>query len=234
MCGFFILSLCYNRIYMQHIIDIIQVWIGSYGFLGVIGAGIVEELISPIPSSLVQGFAGAVLFSGAPFTLSNIASFFLTVPLGSAIGVTVGSLPYLWFSRTIGLTIIDKYGTKIGVTHNDMEKLTKKMSATKWDEWLFVGLRAFPLIPNVALAIYGGITKMPLGKYVILSMIGIFIRGTIVGGLGWFAGNVLSDFSNISNALEKFGLVSLVIIMVGLFIWNKQRKKKVDKSTQSE
>lgn len=210
---------------MQQVIEIIQVWIGNYGFLGVIGAGIVEELISPIPSSLVQGFAGMVLFSGKAFSFSNLTSFLFTVPLGSAIGVTIGSLPYVWLSRTIGLKIIDKYGSKIGVTHRDMENLTEKMSKTKWDEWLFIGLRAFPLIPNVALAIYGGITKMPLSKYITLSMIGVFIRGSIVGGLGWFAGNMLTDFSRITDLLEKFGLFGLVVVIVGFLIWNKKRKE---------
>lgn len=210
---------------MEQIIQIIQAWIGSYGFLGVIGAGIVEELISPIPSSLVQGFAGMILFSGKAFTFTNLASFLFTVPLGSAIGVTIGSLPYVWLSQTVGLKIIDKHGKKIGVTHQDMEKLTQKMSATKWDEWLFIGLRAFPLVPNVALAIYGGITKMPIAKYITLSMIGVFIRGSIVGGMGWFAGNLLTDFSKVTDILEKFGLVAIVVAVVGLIIWNYKRKK---------
>ncbi len=210
---------------MQHIIEVIQVWIGNYGFFGVIGAGIIEELISPIPSSLVQGFAGMVLFSGKVFSLSNLFSFLVTVPLGSAIGVTIGSLPYVWVSRTIGLKIIDQYGNKIGVTHNDMEKLTKKMSTTKWDEWLFIGLRAFPLVPNVALAIYGGITEMPIRKYITLSMIGVFLRGSVVGGLGWFAGNMIEDISRITDMLEKFGLVALIIVIAGLLAWNNERKK---------
>lgn len=212
--------------HMEQLIIVIQSWIGNYGFLGVIGAGIVEELISPIPSSLVQGFAGAVLFSGKAFTVGNIFSFLVTVPLGSAIGVTIGSLPYVWLSRTVGLSIIDRYGSKIGVTHRDIETLTQKMTTTKWDEWLFIGLRAFPLVPNVALAIYGGVTKMSLSKYIILSMIGVFLRGIIVGGLGWVAGNALTSVSEGISVLEKIGLVGIAGCIILYIIW---KRKKVDK-----
>lgn len=211
---------------MESFIILIQSWIGDYGFLGVIAAGIVEELISPIPSSLVQGFAGAVLFSGKTLTFGNILSFLGTVPLGSAIGVTIGSLPYVWLSRTVGLSIIDRYGNKIGVTHRDIELLSVKMKNTRWDEWLFIGLRAFPLVPNVALAIYGGLTKMPIGKYVLLSMIGVFLRGIIVGGLGWLAGNALTSVSEGVSVLEKIGLIGITSCIIIYIIW---KKKKVDK-----
>ncbi len=211
---------------MESIISIIQSWIGNYGFLGVIGAGIIEELISPIPSSLVQGFAGVVLFSGKAFTLGNIVSFLATVPLGSAIGVSIGSLPYVWLSRTVGLSIIDRYGNVIGVTYKDIETLSQKMATTRWDEWLFVGLRAFPLVPNVALAIYGGITKMPIGKYLFLSMIGVFIRGGIVGGLGWVAGNALTSVSEGISVLEKIGLIGIAGCIILYIVW---KRKKVDK-----
>jgi membrane protein DedA with SNARE-associated domain len=226
----FFVCVCYTTIYMQEFIIMIQSWIGDYGFWGVLGAGIVEEIISPIPSSLVQGFAGVILFAGQAVSVENVIRFIITVPVASAIGVTIGSLPYVWLSRTIGLSIVDKYGKYIGVTMQDIDNLNERMKKTTWDEWLFVGLRAFPLIPNVALAIYGGLTKMPLFKYIILSMAGVFIRGTIVGGMGWLAGNVITDFSRSIDVIEKIGFFGLIALIIGWIVW---KNKKIDKDINS-
>jgi len=211
---------------MQSLIMVIQQWIGDYGFLGVFAAGIVEELISPIPSSLVQGFAGTILFTGQALTLSSAISFIITIPVASALGVTIGSLPYVWASRVWGLKIVDRYGKYISVERSDITELTDRMHKTKWDEVLFVGLRAFPLIPNVALAIYGGITNMPLGKYMMLSMIGVFIRGVIIGSIGWFAGNQLTSISEGISILETIGMASIIILCIAYIIF-KRRKKQI-------
>lgn len=214
---------------MQHVITILQGWIGHYGFFGVLAAGIIEEIVSPIPSSLVQGFAGIILFSGVPVTFSNILTFLVTVPLASAIGVTLGSLPYVWFSRVVGLKIIDRYGKYIGVTHDDIHRLQKKMESSSWDDVLFVGLRAFPLVPNVALAIYSGIIRISYLKYISLSMAGVFIRGTIVGGIGWIAGNNLEYVSASFSGVEKTGTL---VLIVGIFVFIFYKKgifKKIHK-----
>jgi membrane protein DedA with SNARE-associated domain len=205
-------------------ITILQGWIGHYGFFGVLAACIIEEIISPIPSSLVQGFAGIILFSGVPLTFSNILNFLVTVPLASAIGVTLGSLPYVWLSRVVGLKIIDRYGKYIGVTHDDIHRLQKKMESASWDDVLFIGLRAFPLVPNVVLAIYSGITEVSYPRYIILSMIGVFIRGTIVGGIGWFAGNSLEGVSARFSGFENIGLITLIVVVVIWLIFRKKLK----------
>ncbi len=213
---------------MQHVITILQGWIGHYGFFGVLAAGIIEEIISPIPSSLVQGFAGVILFSGVPVTFSNIFTFLVTVPLASAIGVTLGSLPYVWLSRVVGLKIIDRYGKYIGVTHNDIDRLQEKMESSSWDDVLFVGLRAFPLIPNVALAIYSGITEVSYLRYIILSMIGVFIRGSIIGGIGWLAGNSLESVSTQFSGFENIGLIIVIILIIA---WIGFKKNPYTKKT---
>jgi len=210
---------------MQQIIEVIQLWIGNYGFFGVLGAGIIEELFSPIPSSLVQGFAGTVLFTGKALTIENLLIFTLTIPVASAIGVTIGSLPYVWATKKWGLKIIDRYGSYISVSRKDIEALTRRMEQVKWDELLFVGLRAFPLIPNVTLAIYAGLIAMPLSKYILLSSVGVFFRGIIIGGIGWYAGNQLSTISEGISVLETIGLFIIVFGIIGWYVYKKKNRK---------
>lgn len=211
---------------MQGLIPLIQHWIGAYGFLGVFGAAILEEVISPIPSALVQGVAGVILFAGVALSPASIGHFLWTVSFASALGVTIGSLPYVWLARKIGLLLVEKYGKWIGVTHADIEKLRLKLEKTKWDSALFVGLRAFPLVPSVALAVYGGITEMNIFKYMALSMIGVFIRATVIGAIGWFAGNEISVITAGVSRLENLGLIVIIFIGASWWIWKKKQKKK--------
>jgi membrane protein DedA with SNARE-associated domain len=209
---------------MQQIIPLLQDWIGNYGFFGVLLAGIIEEIISPIPSSLIQGAAGAILFSGVPVTFFNVLHFLLVVPVASAIGVTLGSLPYVWVSRVVGLKVIDRYGKYIRVSRRDIELLSEKMKNTVWDDVLFIGFRAFPLVPNVALAIYSGIIKMPYKKYMILSFIGVFIRGMIVGSIGWLASNQITQMTTGITRLEHIGYIGIAIII--FYVLYKKYVKK--------
>lgn len=205
---------------MESIITIAQSWISAHGFLGVFGASLLEELISVIPSSIVQGAAGTILFLGVPFSLATFFEFLWKVPFASALGVSLGSLPYVWASRFFGLRIIDRYGSWIGVSHEDIHKLEDRLQKSRYDEIIFTLLRAVPLFPSIAFAIYGGIVEMNIVKYITLSFIGVFIRATALGLFGWLLGNA---FSGGVDTLETVGLIMIIICMV---FWVFFRKKK--------
>ncbi len=209
---------------MHALLVMIQGWIGSFGFVGVFLASVAEEVISPIPSALVQGVSGVVLFSGIPVTGHSLFLFFLTVPVPAALGVTLGSLPYVWLARKYGLAMIDRWGKWIGVSIDDLHKLEKKLAATAWDDIAYVGMRAFPVIPSVALAIYGGIIEMSWWRYSILSFIGVFIRATGLGLLGWLFGNTLDSVSSNVSRLENFGMIVCILLACSWFVWNKTKK----------
>jgi membrane protein DedA with SNARE-associated domain len=210
---------------MQSLISIIQHWIGAYGFLGVFGASIVEELISLIPSSLVQTGAGIIIMNGQVLSVVSVLKLILQISIPAALGVTIGSLPYVWLARKFGIKIIDRWGKWFGVTVADIKQLEEKLAKTKWDDVAFVGMRAFPVIPSIALAIYGGIIEMSWWRYTALSFIGVFIRATGLGIVGWLFSNTVGNVSSGVGRFENIGLIIIVCFIIIWWIWVKRKKK---------
>lgn len=209
---------------MQSLITFIFHGITLAGGWGVFLASLLEEIISPIPSSLVQMGGGALLLFGQPLSLVTIVKLFLEVSLPSAIGVTLGSLPYVWLARKYGVRIVEKWGKWVGITLQDIHQLEKKFSHTWWDDVIFVGLRAFPAVPSVALALYGGIMNMSWMRYMILTALGVFIRASVLGAIGWVFGTVLDDVSTQVDHMELWGLGIIIIGIIGWIIFKKVKR----------
>lgn len=211
---------------MDFFIHTLQHWIQVAGGLGVFAASIVEEVISLIPSSLVQMGAGIFIMGGDPISVASVIKLILQISIPAALGVTIGSLPYVWLARKYGIKIIDRWGKWIGVTVDDIKNLEQKLEQTAWDDVLFVGMRAFPVIPSVALAIYGGIIEMSWMRYIVLSFIGVFIRATGLGILGWFFGSSLDSVSSGIGRFENIGFLIIILLTVTWILWTKKAKNK--------
>lgn len=211
---------------MDFFIHTLQHWIQIAGGFGVFAASIVEEVISLIPSSLVQMGAGIFIMGGDPVSFASVIKLIVQISIPAALGVTIGSLPYVWLARKYGIKIIDRWGKWIGVKVTDIQQLEKTLEKTPWDDVLFVGMRAFPVIPSVALAVYGGIIEMSWTRYIILSCIGVFIRATGLGILGWFFGNSLDSVSSGIGRFENIGFLIIILLTVTWILWTKKAKNK--------
>lgn len=210
---------------MEQIIVVIQQLIITAGGWGVFGASVLEEIFSPIPASLVQTTAGIFIMGGTAFSLGGFLKLLFLVSLPAGIGVSIGSLPYVWAMRRYGTVGIEKYGKYIGVTKTDLEQLEKKTHTTYWDDVAFVGMRAFPVIPSVMLALYAGMVRMNYVRYCILSTIGVFIRATGLGLVGWLIGTTASSITSIVNYGEQLGLV-IVALAILWYIYKYYTNKR--------
>lgn len=216
----------YSVYSMDFFIHTLSGWIQTAGAFGVFGASIIEEIISLIPSSLVQTGAGIFIMNGTPVSIAAILKLLLQISLPAALGVTIGSLPYVWLARKFGIKMIDRWGKWIGVTVHDVKAFEEKLDKTAWDDVVFVGMRAFPVIPSVVLAIYGGIIEMSWWKYMTLSFIGVFIRATGLGIAGWLFGNTIDSVSVSVSGFENFGLFIIIILTISWFSWKWWNKKR--------
>ncbi len=210
---------------MEQIILIIQQLIVTAGGWGVFGASVLEEVFSPIPSSLVQTTAGIFIMGGTAVSFVGFMKLLFLVSLPAGLGVTLGSLPYVWLMRRYGILGIEKYGRYIGVTKTDLEKWEQKTHTTYWDDVAFVGMRAFPVIPSVMLALYAGMVRMNYIRYCILSTIGVFIRATGLGLIGWLIGSTVSSITTIVNYGEQIGLI-IVVLLALWYIYRYYSKKR--------
>lgn len=208
---------------MNELLYIIHGWIVSLGALGVLGASVAEEVISIIPSAAVQTAAGAFMMSGYSFSLHSCIRLFFVVVIPLAVGVVVGSLPYVYIARRYGMVAIDRWGKYIGVHSSDIVRLQDKFSGTTWDDLAFIMARAFPIIPSIVLAVYAGVIQMSLLRYMITTAIGVALRATFFAIVGWLFSGWISSLQNITDTLEQVGIGLLCIVII-YALWRIHKK----------
>lgn len=213
--------------HMHGLLSMVTSIIQYAGPLGVFAGSVLEELISFIPSALVQVSAGFFLLQGHPLGLSSFSILFLGIGVPSALGVALGSLPYYAAGRFGGEWFVRRFGRYVGVTESKLEAVRGYFKTKKTDETFFVIARMIPLIPSVLLTVTAGVLRMRLGSFIVLSIIGTFVRASILGFVGWRLG-VLAEasVSGIDSIVTAVGTV----LFVGLGSWWLIRKFKPKQS----
>jgi len=206
----------------------VETLIGQWGFLGVIAAAILEEIAFVIPSSLVHLGAGFIVMNDVPVTLGSFGALLLFVSLPIAIGTVLGSFFLYAVGYWLGKPFIDRFGTYLGVSWASVEKVVEYARSKKSDELLLFVARLTPIIPNTPLGIACGAIRYPLWRYTLISFVGIFLRATLVGYIGWRVGAAYAGYAERIEAYKYHGL-ALLAAAVGVFVWYalKRRRKRV-------
>jgi membrane protein DedA with SNARE-associated domain len=215
---------------IETLLHTIITWIQSIGWMGVFLGSVLEEIFPPIPSTLTQLTYGALLLGDIPISGTLIVKSLLLVGLPAAVGVLVGSLPFYAIGYFFGKPFIERWGKWLGVRWEAILKLEQRFKQNAWDDIIFTGLRAIPLIPSIVLSIGPGVLRLPFRTYALGTFIGTFIRASIMG----FAGGLIgSQVDTVAEMIDHTGNVGLVIFaiscMIGLW-WMLKTKKKSSKN----
>lgn len=208
------------------IISFIEKIVIPFGPFGVFFAEIIEEVIVPIPSAMVLFTAGFVLLKG-DLSLSLIKDLIFVITLPASLGLTLGSLVIYSLGFYGGKPFIEKYGKFIDVSWQGVLDFDEKLNNSKYDELLFVMARIIPIVPSSLLAIFGGVTRMPVRKYIILTFLGSLLKALIYGFVGYKVGDLYSVYAEKVASLEGVGLkvvVAVFISFVGYKIYKKYKK----------
>ncbi len=194
------------------------------GAWGVFLATFVEQVIVPIPSSFVQFGGGFFLIDTTSFSTA-FWKILILVSIPSTIAITIVSVFIYYVSSRVGKPLIDKWGKFLGVKWQEIETLQQKLNASRGDEVFLLVLRSLPVMPTVAVDIFCGIIRYPLGKYIIITVIGTIIRGTFFGLLGWRLGKAYIEYASYVANIEKYLLFAIVIAFL-IFIIIRTKKSK--------
>ncbi len=166
-----------------------------FGALGVFLAFIIEEVFVFIPSVLVHIGAGAIILGGHALNLEGVVKLLLVVALPSALGVTIGSLWIYFIAYYGGLIGLKTYGKYFFVSSKKIEQAREKIVSNKNTVRAITILRFLPIFPNAVITALAGILRISFKNYFISTMIGIFIRATYLGGIGWFLGKLFININ---------------------------------------
>ncbi len=199
----------------------------NYGALGVLFGSILEQIIAPIPSSIVVLGSSFFIMKGNPLSFDAIGRLYFNVIFPAALGITLGSLVYYYLSYRIGTPFIERSGKYLGVSVEDVQKVEKRVEESRYDNLFLFAARCIPIIPSIAINLFCGLIKYPLKKYLVITFFGAMIQATILGIVGWQLGNAYLVYVNNINILTD--IITVIIILVILYyVFKKRREKKMN------
>jgi membrane protein DedA with SNARE-associated domain len=186
---------------------------------------IVEEIIAPIPSTLVIMGTSFVVLKGAAINPETLITLFTSVVLPASVGVTVGSSVIYILSYYLGKEFIERWGKYLGVSWENIVKAQKRFEKGRSDEILLFTVRAVPVVPSIAINVFCGFIRYDIKKFLIITFTGTMVRAFILGFLGWQFGSLYQSISTQISYLEELSLVLIVLIVLIYFLYQKYEKK---------
>lgn len=205
-------------------------FIVDQGALGVFVASALEEIIVPIPSTVIQTGAGFLFLSGLPVDAHSLWILLSRIVIPSAVGATLGSLLIYGLVYWGGMPFVRRFGRYFFITPSKVERAKETVLAHRSLVWAFCILRFIPLLPNVFVAAGAGFIRLPVRIYLWTSLVGIAVRATYLGLAGWLAGGAFEALVPQGTIFGMFIALALgilaVTVIVGLVIVYVRKKKK--------
>lgn len=196
----------------------------DYGSLGVFLGSLLEEIIAPIPSTIVIIGSSFFIMGADPLNLEGFIKLLLYVSIPASLGLTLGSLFLYIIGYYLGKPFILKWGKYLGLSWEAVEKTNKKFAESKSDDMLLFSLRALPIVPSVVISTLCGFIRFNLKDYIIITFLGSLIRASALGFVGWQFMVAYKDLAQQISRLEEIVILGIIITIVGFFIYKKYYK----------
>ncbi len=199
----------------------------SWGFAGLFWAGFLEEVLAPIPSTFVMMGGGFFVLGGSEVTLLSFLKLFLQVVIPVSLGLSLGSAVVFFIFYFLGEPALNHFGKYFGVSFADINEMKKKMSKSVSDEIFIFGARAIPFFPIALVNIFGGLIRYSPVRFFSISFLGILVRATLMGFLGWQLGALHKDVALQFQSIEDFlTIVTIVMVLAAVFYFLRRHIKK--------
>ena len=202
-------------------------FIVSYGPWAVFGGSILEQIVTPIPSSVVVLGASFFLMKGVALSAGSLQTMFFDISIPAALGVTLGSLLYYGISYKIGIPFVERAGKYLGVSVEDLEGVEKRVKESRYENLFLFTARCVPVIPSIAISLFCGLIRYNPRNYVLITFFGAMVQASILGIIGWQFGNFYLTLSEGLSFIDNIILVVLVLVVV-IFVLKKRSEKTRD------
>ncbi|HMM22491.1 MAG TPA: DedA family protein [Selenomonadales bacterium] len=192
------------------IIQYIDVW----GYAAIIVGMAMESACLPVPSELIFGFAGYLVFLGR--------MDFTTAVIAGVIGGLLGSVASYWAGYYGGRPFAEKYGRYIFLSRRHVD------SAQQWfDRYGLKAVFFARLLPVVRtfISLPAGFARVPFSKFVFY---------TVLGSIPWTIGLIYAGMLLGENwhEIESMGHNAALLVGVGLvllgILWFRRNRGELD------
>ncbi|MDO5836842.1 MAG: VTT domain-containing protein, partial [Methanobacterium sp.] len=147
----------------------------SHGAWAVFTGSILEQIITPIPSSLVVLGSSFIIMKGTALAVGSLEMMFLNITLPAALGVTLGSLLYYGICYKIGTPFVERAGKYLGVSVEDLENVEKRIKESRYENLFLFSARCIPVIPSILISLFCGMIKYNPRNYVLITFSGALV-----------------------------------------------------------
>ncbi|HEX6122119.1 MAG TPA: DedA family protein, partial [Ktedonobacterales bacterium] len=146
----------------QALLDLVQHWYMTTGYLGIVFAMALESCCIPLPSEIVMPLAGYMVFRHPEqFNLVGVG-------IAGAVGCVVGSAVAYGIGATGGRPLMLKYGKYVLISKADSDR------ADRWFERYGAPVAFFSrLLPVVRtyISLPAGIARMHFGQFIFFTLL---------------------------------------------------------------
>lgn len=197
--------------------EVLSNWLIQYGSFALFFLLVAGIIILPVPEETLMVIAGILMRKGS----LHIGPTLLAAYLGSMCGITISYL----LGRTAGHYLIVRYGSKIGITHEKLDKVHQWFERFgKWTlsfGYFIPGIRHFTGFAS-------GMTELDFRQFALFAYSGAVLWVTTFLSIGYFFGNFcltcLKDFEFEGN--EIFIALVVIFVLYGLYLYFKPSKGK--------
>ena len=202
---------------MEKILEYVLMMVNRNLFTSMVGGGIIEQVIVPIPSPVISMAGGASLYGLHASFLPSLLAIITKVALPYAIGATLGTAIIFYIFYFGGHPILDKFGKYVGISKKLVDKIQKDFKKTMSDE-LFVLLGAsIPVIPVSIITGMAGLFRYNPLRFFGLVFTALVIRATILGFIGYKMGQTFLDLAKGLGNIESTLTIILALVILGFF-----------------
>ncbi|MDD3212361.1 MAG: DedA family protein [Eubacteriales bacterium] len=208
-----------------------QDWIinfmNQFGYLGIALLIAIENIFPPIPSELILTFGGFM----TTYTNMNIWMVVLFATIGSVAGAIVlygvgRLLPTEKMERLIG-----KWGRVLGLKSGDVKRAEGWFLRRGTSTVFFC--RFIPVVRSL-ISIPAGMAHMHQGPFLLYTTLGTAIWNVVLVYLGAVAGAGWERITQYTDVYSYIALAVMAVIVIGLVIWFKKKRKSRREDSNKE
>lgn len=186
--------------------------ISVMGYPGIVLLMAIESANIPLPSEVIMPFAGFLVYKGG--------MSLIWVAVAGGVGCTLGSAFSWWLGKVGGRPFMEKYGKYLLVDKEELDNGEKWF--VKYGHSIAFFSRLLPIV-RTFISFPAGISKVPLGKFLLYTFLGSLIWSYALGWVGYKMGE---NWENIETYWRKFDYLIVGIILVAFVWWIIRKVKK--------
>ncbi|MEO6729139.1 MAG: DedA family protein [Candidatus Dojkabacteria bacterium] len=188
--------------------------VSTFGYLGVIAAMVIESSSIPLPSEVIMGIAGYLVYKGE----LNL----LAVGLAGAIGNLIGSSIMYGIGVKGGRPLIKRFGHKV---HMDEERFNKVDTwFKKYGDKVIFFSQLLPIV-RTFVSLPAGILKINYIKFVTYTFTGAFIWCFLLAFISSQLGNTWEVLLQFMHQVELGLIVLGGAAIIGYIIYRMYKRK---------